>query len=242
MGSTPYTYNLTPPDGSDEGDAVLRQPMGAVRENWEAGKDKRVEVLSSGPTLRDVDAAADCRCSCHPRPADTQLHGGGESCPCQLTKEQRETAVEEFFANLDGSMSLRSPEEHEKFLSDLSETLDADIWEAGGGAPYVVRGVVDGRFFYLRERHDMWRVEIAPDNNPLLDIWVNTLPREANRIVVAEGTVSTLYNDDEANPVRVAVEAVRLFLARRECDHEGALRFCPHCGIEAVDKADNGGA
>jgi hypothetical protein len=233
MGFTPYTYNLIPPESSEGGLSAVEESMSAVREQWDAEKEKRIELLGSGPVLRNVGAAADCHCACHPTLADTGLHGGGVSCPCQLTKEERKTLVKKAFAAISKSEDPLSSEKHQEFLRELSDMLDADIWEAGGAAPYVVRGVVDGRFFYLRERHDRWRVEIAPDDDPLLDIWANSLPLEVNRVVVAEGSASTLYNGDKTNPVRVAVEAVRLFLDRRACEHEGVLRFCPHCGVQA---------
>lgn len=238
MGFVPYTYNLTPPENSEENSVAVEQSMSAVRERWEAEKEKRVEVLGSGPQLRDVDAAADCHCGCHPTPADTHFHDGGVSCSCQLTQEERQVAFEELFASLKGSMAQYSPQEHEQFLQELSELFDADIREAGGAAPYVVRGVVDGRFFYLRERHGIWRVEIAPDDDPLLDIWENSLPPEVNRVVVAEGSASTLYRDDDkTHPVRVAVKAVKSFFLRRSCTHENIASFCPHCGI-AADEID----
>ncbi|MGH3752049.1 MAG: hypothetical protein ACRDRP_05015 [Pseudonocardiaceae bacterium] len=105
-----------------------------------------------GPPVRDPDAAADCRCSCHPKPA----------------------------------------------------------------------GTVDGRGFYLRERHGYYRVTIAPDDDPAADPW--ELPAERATLDIADGEDDDLTGPDGgydvAHALGVAVHAVRTFLARRECEHQ----------------------
>ena len=63
---------------------------------WRAERDRRdaelrpsrLAAVCAGPPVRDPDAAADCHCSCHPKPADAELHDGGLSCGCQLTPEE----------------------------------------------------------------------------------------------------------------------------------------------------------
>jgi hypothetical protein len=55
---------------------------------WRAEHDRRdaglrpgrLAAVCTGPPLRDPDKAADCPCSCHPKPANADLHGGGLVC------------------------------------------------------------------------------------------------------------------------------------------------------------------
>lgn len=46
----------------------------------EASRPARRAALAAGPGLRDIESALECHCSCHPRPADAELHDGGVSC------------------------------------------------------------------------------------------------------------------------------------------------------------------
>lgn len=55
----------------------------------EAARPARRAAILAGPALRDVDAAVDCLCACHPRPAEVGLHNGGPSCQCQQTEVER---------------------------------------------------------------------------------------------------------------------------------------------------------
>jgi hypothetical protein len=41
-----------------------------------------------------------CRCSCHPRLPDSDLHDYGFACSCQLTTEERRRHADEWQANL----------------------------------------------------------------------------------------------------------------------------------------------
>ena len=80
---------LLPP--SPQGQARRAEETAA----WRAEHDRRggelrparLAAVCTGPAVRDPYAAADCRCSCHPKPADAELHDGGLSCG-QLTAEE----------------------------------------------------------------------------------------------------------------------------------------------------------
>jgi len=208
--------------------------------NKTAQEPARRAALAAGPVLRDLEAAVACDCSCHPRPADPRLHGGGATCPCQLTEEERTESREKLLNLLSESSASQESYETEmrRRADEAAERLGVDLRDIGGVAPFVVRGVVDGRGFYLRERHDLWSVVIAPDDDPLADPW--TLDRSIPAIEVASGVSSDLEQGGVFDPVHVlevAVDAVRLFHLRRSCAHENAARFCPACGVE-MSKAD----
>jgi hypothetical protein len=205
-----------------------------------AEEPARRAAIAAGPALRDLEAAVTCFCSCHPRPADPRLHEGGVSCPCQLTDAERAESLESLRGVLSESSEAQESYETEmrRRVDEAATRLGAEIRDIGGAAPFVIRGVVDGRGFYLRERHDLWSVVIAPDDDPLSDPWARD--REVPVIEVASGESATLEKEGVFDPVHaleVAVNAVRIFLLRRSCAHDKAGRFCPACGVE-VAQAD----
>lgn len=205
-----------------------------------AQEPARRAALAAGPSLRDVEAAVACSCSCHPSPADQRLHEGGAACPCQLTNEERAESLEKLLVSLsETGVGQESYETEMRLRADeVAERLGIELRDIGGAAPFVIRGVVDGRGFYLRERHDLWSVVIAPDDDPAADPW--TLDRSVPVIEVASGASSDLEQDgifEPAHVLEVAVDAVRLFQLRRSCTHENAARFCPTCGV-AMSQAD----
>ena len=78
-------------------------------------------------------------------------------------------------------------------VADAARGLGASAWEESWPAPWVIRGTVDGRAFYLRERSNTYRVLIAPDEGPYLV--------DVNLAILAtrDGTfaLSVTYGSDE---------------------------------------------
>ena len=191
--------------------------------------------------MRDPDAAADCPCSCHPKPADVELHDGGLSCGCQRTPEERKQAWKELAGQLDSlglDAGIRSGETE---LARHAEELGVTAQWRLVAAPFVITGNVDGRGFYLRERHGYYHVTIAPDDDPTADPW--ELPAERVTLDIADGEDDDLTGPDGgynvAHALSVAVHAVRTFLARRECEHQQPTDprqlFCAWCGVRLAE-------
>lgn len=156
---------------------------------------QRLAAVRAGPPLRDPEAAADCHCGCHPKAADAELHDGGRSCGCQLTPEKRHLALKEFTEQLNdldpdpGRLVRRGGARSARRELGVSATW----WLVA--APFVITGNVDGRGFYLRERHGSYRVTIAPDDDPGADPW--ELPAERLTLDIAGGD-----DDDPHRPAR----------------------------------------
>lgn len=242
----PHVHRFVPPSEDEAAEArAEHERRRAERETArEAARPARVAAISAGPPLRDVEAAVDCMCSCHPRPADPDRHGGGHSCPCQETEAERSTRMEslrELLNELAGDHAAQ--ERHFEAQQDLVATeakalgVEAriEVW----GAPHVLVGVCDGRAFYLRERHGSYRVTIAPDDAPGSDPWVAE-PTETS-IDIAAGDDHELEDDAGLSWVvalRVAVGAVRTASARNACAHRrvGSEPYCPTCGVR-IDEA-----
>lgn len=142
-----------------------------VQAKRELSRPARRAAILAGPTLRAPDAAVECPCACHPRPADDGLHNGGVSCRCQDTDEQREArsrAFRETWATLvDGFAEGNNSREEQQVRFDAEAVaLGVEARVEVTAAPFVIVGTCDGRGFYLRERHGTYRVTIAPERDP----------------------------------------------------------------------------
>jgi hypothetical protein len=243
----PHVRRFVPP--SEEEAARLRAGFERRRAEMDAarvaGRPARRAAVLAGPALRDADAAVDCLCGCHPRPAEVDLHDGGRSCPCQLTDaeraEQRRAWLAswgELAANVDDDEQSES--EQAAAFADAAAALGVEARIRAWAAPFVIVGLCDGRGFYLRERHGSYRVVIAPDDDPGSDPWA-AAPTDPS-IDVAAGDENELADHGAFSPataLRVAVEAVRSALARNACVHRrvDAEPYCPSCGVR-IDEAD----
>jgi hypothetical protein len=232
----PTLNRYIPPTEADLEDQrrSLERRRAELADRRAAEAPRRRAVLATGPALRDIAAAVECRCSCHPRPAEFTLHDGGADCPCQHTEEERRAAWDELF----GILADRVDEDPARpslreMLAERAETLGVEIRDVLDAAPFVISGVVDGRGFYLRERHGSWALVVAGDDDPAADVW--RAPRTDPSITVATGDEADLVVDGAFSATMaldLAVDAVRLFELRRRCGHRTAGRFCPTCGVE----------
>ena len=217
--------------------AEIEEIVAAAQNARIDSRPDRVAVLEIGPPLRDIDAAADCSCGCHPRPADQGLHDGGTQCPCQHTAEDRQRLWAEFSAATE-SFREHASDVHAAQLADLAETaaalgVDADV--KSWGAPFALTGVCDGHSFYLRERHDLYRVEVAVDA-ACEDLWGSSSDVS---VEVVSGSDIDLHGSDgtrsASTALRIAVDAVRLSMRRNRCSHEqpsdDSHGFCRRCGV-----------
>lgn len=195
-------------------------------------RERRVrELAGMEGTLRDMQAALECACSCHD--GAEKLHDGGITCPCQQTQEERAASLDEALRALSAwqddpeYQAARAAAEAE--FSAAADALGAHIEQHGGGAPYIIIGNVDGQSFYFRERSDWWTVEIADLKNG------ETWRYDTASILVAEGSSDALVDAGagyEPVALRIAVEAVRTFLTRRACTHPGESTWCADCGVK----------
>lgn len=241
------TVNAAPPpqprragaaDGEQTPITAGRQAVATVTSIARA-RMERGALLAQGPELRDLSAAIDCSCACHPRAADMDLHDGGTSCYCQLTREQRQHRFAEFEA---ASAELR---ERDRPSRDAARArFDAAAAELGVeanieclAAPFAITGRCDGLSFFLRARHGLYRVELATDPD-CESLWHDG---NAHSVEVASGDDEDLAAGSGGAPsaavaLRVAVDAIRTATRRAGCDHEQPTDpshlYCRRCGIE----------
>ncbi|MHB8451803.1 MAG: hypothetical protein ACYDAQ_15355 [Mycobacteriales bacterium] len=201
-------------------------------------------LAATGVALADPTAAVECQCGCHPTYDPAGMHDGGASCACQLAPEERHRKREQLFAGL--ADLFRDPE------TVAAQAADEQAFEAAAAdlavlearivcryAPFVITGTVDGRAFYLRERHGDYQVTIARDAAPLEGPWESA--PQVETIDIAEGTDADFGDPrvGQAMAVRAleaAAAAVRTYLRRASCAHEApeGARYCPACGTELV--------
>jgi hypothetical protein len=206
-----------------------RQAIQLEREQRVAAERDLLSSLGLG--LVDLDAAARCGCGCHPKAAENEAHAQAE-CSCQLTDEERSQRSRQWLQDL-GELDLCDFDTYAREAFD--ETAESLKVEEAAirifACPLVVSGVVHGRAFYLRERHDKWRVSVATPNDPAVDPW------EGDREVIDIAEGSGCFTPAEA--LAVGVQQVRLYLQRVTCKHRKTTEdapFCAYCGIRISDR------
>lgn len=228
------------PMGDDESPSELEQgraPLSErlVREQAERARQRRILLEALGVELRDLDAAAECECSCHPRPGTPDVHGD-RMCSCQLSPHERREqwaqasqAMSELGEHLRAAAAQQAAE-----VQAAADRLGVEAYQASEFAPWVIAGTIDGRAFYMRERSDMYSIVIADDDHPAEQPWT-AAPGEDHALVIKTGTSDDIYignPPDHGKALQYIVTVVRDHLRRAMCAHvrrEGD-RFCPACG------------
>lgn len=166
----------------------------------------------------DVESARTCPCQCHGRAPTPLLHNAGRTCNCQLTPEERRAALEALLSD--------------PVWEDVRQSFDADRTRAleraselgisrahflTVAAPIQLVGRCSHLWFYFRERHGKWSLEILE----------REYDRDADGEICADGV-------GEFGSLSQVVELVATTLTdearRRSCEHTDARRFCPDCG------------
>lgn len=212
----------------------------------------KLKLLQAGPQLRSVDAALDCPCGCHPR-IDVTTHDGGSTCTCQDTtpelKEARGRQAREALTSLRGMWDNPETQAMEAAQREAMEStaakLGVQLKSWGGVAPFQMEGVVDGLSFYVRERHQVYRVHVAPPERPLHFVEGEGRLGQGD-IVIDDGDEDDLYagesDYEKVNALVNVARTIRDYQRRAGCSHiltnEGGsiqFRFCPVCGVRAEE-------
>ncbi|CAN5700209.1 hypothetical protein BH18ACT2_BH18ACT2_09220 [soil metagenome] len=205
-----------------------------------AAAPARRAAIATGPALRDIAAAVDCHCACHPHPADLDLHDGGSTCGCQLTPQERRAQWDTVMGSWPKPTNeeLRERAVAEAAFAEAAAELDVTAHVELSMCPFVIVGNCDGRGFYLRERHGEWRVTIAGEGEPAVDPWGSTPDRLT--IDVAAGDEGELVDADgrfsDVAALRIAVGCVREAVLRDACAHDGdSGTYCCACGVPMAE-------
>ena len=185
---------------------------------------------------RYIDSGERCRCSCHPRLPETDLHDFGFSCVCARTPEDRRRAWQKW--RQDMAAFWESPEGLQIKADEQAADADLQAWLAGqqnvivhshgGLAPEQWRGQVDGHTFYFRERHGDWRIEL--DLGPSgrfaravagvdSDGVAQYRERELDEgDIIAFGTTDIeRYGTTPTERAKFIIDTIRVHLARQAC-------------------------
>jgi hypothetical protein len=195
-------------------------------------------ALDALTVWRYIDSGNRCRCSCHPRLPESDLHDYRFDCPCSRTPEARRRAVDQWRESIE--RFWESPEGQR--ITAANEAADAELqaWldqqpavqvhSHGGLAPEQWRGDIDGHSFYFRERHGEWHIELdlRPSGRFVREI-VGTDDdgnfRYGEREIIEGDVIASGITDIEGygtTPLERAqfiVDTVRIHLARRDCTH-----------------------
>ncbi|CDO91618.1 hypothetical protein AWC29_11335 [Mycobacterium triplex] len=193
-------------------------------------------ALDALTVWRYVDSGERCRCGCHPRLPETDLHDYGFACTCARTRQDRRRTWEQWRNNIQAFWE--SPEGQQITADERAAEAGLQTWLAGqqgvtvgshGGLfPEQWDGDVDGHNFYFRERHGEWRIEldVRPSGRfvrTLAGTHSDGTPQYGQKEleqgdIIAHGTI-----DDDgygATPVERAqfiIDTIRIHLARQIC-------------------------
>jgi hypothetical protein len=196
-----------------------------------------VEVLFG---RRDAEGRR-CECGCHPRLSSQ--HGDGFDCPCTWDdgrRAERARQLEMFWESEAAAELRKQHRREEKAIADwLSGERGVDARRTTSTAPEQWEGSVDGHSFYFRGHYGFWRIEldlretghfarrvagVAGDGTPVTE----PEPVLAGD-VIAEG-VATQLGTTPSEHIAFIVQTIRDHLWAAQCDHSGALFYCPKCG------------
>jgi hypothetical protein len=187
---------------------------------------------------RYVDTGEHCRCSCHPRLPESDLHDFGFGCVCTRMPEDRRHAFRKWRNDIQAFW--RSPEGQRITAAERAAEVELQEWLAvqqgvvvhshGGLVPEQWRGEVDGHNFYFRERHDEWHIEIdlrpsgrfvrehaGTDN----DGAIRYHEREVNAgdVITSGTTAAEGYGTTPVERATFIVDTIRIHLTRQACTH-----------------------
>ena len=219
--------------------------------------DVTLEALT---VWRYVDSGEQCRCSCHPRLPDSDLHDYGFDCVCARAPEERRRAFRQWLDDV--GAFWQSPDGQQIKAAEQAEEAELQAWLANqqgvvvhnhdGPCPEQWSGEVDGHSFYFRERGE-WRIEVdvrpsgrfsrtvaGTDNNGVTFYE----ERELNHgDVIACGTTDIEgYGTTPLERAQFITDTIRIHLARQACTHHHddltsiqallgtPARWCPACG------------
>ncbi len=181
-----------------------------------------------------------CPCSCHPRLSDQ--HDDGFDCSCGWDEARRAERSRSFTRLLDNPAAEALREQHASDEAAISGWLAGEpavtAERTSWFAPEQWTGTIDGHSFYFRERHGMWHIELDLEPSGrfaerVVDVRDGEFVTEPEPIlegtVIAEGADSQLRTRP-VDHLAFIVTTIRDHLWARECDHAGALLFCPKCG------------
>ncbi|WP_084027664.1 hypothetical protein [Mycobacterium avium] len=202
-----------------------------------ADPDVLADVALDALTVwRYIDTGERCRCSCHPRLPETDLHDYGFACPCARTPQDRRRAWEEWRNDI--KAFWESPAGQQITADEQAAEADLQAWLAtqhevvvsshGGLAPEQWDGAVDGHSFYFRERHGEWRIEL--DLRPSgrfartiagtdTDGTIHYKDKELGEgDVIAHGTTDDDgYGTTPVERAQFIIDTIRIHLARQAC-------------------------
>jgi hypothetical protein len=209
----------------------------ALQQSGATDPDPLADIALDALTVwRYVDSGERCRCACHPRLPESDLHDYGFGCVCAQTPQERRRVVDKWRKGIKDFWN--SPEGMRMTAAERAAEAALQAWitahrgvvvhSHGGLAPEQWCGEVDGHTFYFRERHDQWRIEL--DLRPagrfvraVVGTDADGHPRYEQREldegdVIAHGTTDVDgYGSTPVERASFIVDVIRVHLARQAC-------------------------
>lgn len=213
-------------------DYLTAELVGVDTTNLGAVAARAIDALT---TWRHLGTGGRCRCSCHPRLPDGDLHDHGFGCPCtqtadEIRRRRTEWAALEAFRTSTETLAFESERGADESALDawLAAQTGVVVTRHGGVRPEQWTGSVDGRTFYFRERHEQWRIEL--DLRPTghqSKVWIGGDLGDESSFelrdieagdIIAEGTIGEAgYGVTRLDRIRFIADTIRRHLRRETC-------------------------
>ncbi|HEX5254705.1 MAG TPA: hypothetical protein VFW69_12645 [Mycobacterium sp.] len=210
-------------------------------------------ALNALTDWRYMDSGERCRCGCHPRLPESDLHDYGFDCVCARTPEQRGRAFHDWLDDI--KAFWRSPEGQQIKAEEQAAEAELQAWLArqqgvtigdhGGLVPEQWSGDVDGHSFYFRERHGEWRIELdLRPSGRFVRTLAGTDSDGGNQYherelevgdVIASGAIDVEgYGTTPVQRAEFIIDTIRIHLARQACTlhHDDPSSIQAWLGIE----------
>lgn len=193
-------------------------------------------ALDALTVWRYVDSGEQCRCACHPRLPDSDLHDYGFDCVCARPPEERRRAFQQWLDDIQAFW--QSPDGQRIKAAEQAEEAELQAWLADqqgivvhshdGLCPEQWSGEVDDHSFYFRERHGEWRIEVdVRPSGRFIRTVAGTDDEGATRYeereidegdVIASGTTDIDgYGTTALQRAQFITDTIRTHLVRRAC-------------------------
>jgi len=193
-------------------------------------------ALDALTVWRYIDSDEQCRCSCHPRLPESDLHDYGFDCVCARTPEERRRGLQQWLDDIDAYW--KSPDGQRIKAAERAEEAELQNWLAiqqgvvihshDGPCPEQWNGEVDGHNFEFRERHGEWRIEVdVRPSGRFIRVVAETGNDGATRSqqreldegdVIACGTTDIEgYGTTPLDRAQFIIDTIRTHLVRKAC-------------------------
>ena len=222
----PYPDNPPIPDGPAAAKNVKEMVESGRRKREQEAPLRRAAIIQIGTELADVDAAVECYCDCHPKPASRINTTVGYHI-CQLSEKERKKKFQELLKTVIWEeASADSGTAEDGYRMKVYSAAEKEGATIRGLSPLLPRSLSQA----------WWRAQFLSAGTPRcvefsLSQGTTTLPQTcgtvARRTLVIAGKTTSGWDWQNTQMVTDAIKEVKHIWRRVTAPHGGAHTYCP---------------